>query len=68
LPGMSGFELLQQLREIRAMPTLPILMLTGSVEEEDVVRGFELGVNDYMTKPFHTTELAARLRRLMNRR
>jgi two-component system cell cycle response regulator len=68
LPGMSGFELLQHLRELRAMPTLPIMMLTGSVEEEDVVRGFDLGVNDYMTKPFHTTELAARLRRLMNRR
>jgi two-component system cell cycle response regulator len=68
LPGMNGFELLQQLRELRAMPALPILMLTGSVEEEDVVRGFDLGVNDYMTKPFHTNELAARLRRLMNRR
>jgi diguanylate cyclase (GGDEF)-like protein len=68
LPGVSGFELVKHIRASRALATLPILMLTGSDEEESVVKGFELGANDYVTKPFHTAELALRIRRLINRR
>ena len=68
LPKMDGFELLRRMREMRELKSMPIVMLTASGEEAQVVRGFELGVSDYVHKPFRAAELIARLRRLMNRR
>lgn len=65
IPGMDGFELLERLREMPSMAGVPIVMLTGLGGEEDVVRGLELGANDYMVKPFSPTELVARVRRLV---
>jgi len=65
VPGMDGFELLERLRAIERLDTVPIVMLTGLGGESDVIRGLELGANDYMLKPFSPTELLARVRRLV---
>lgn len=65
LPGQSGFEVCEQLRAAR--PRLPILMLTARDAEEDVLRGFRVGADDYVTKPFSIAELIARVEALLRR-
>jgi DNA-binding response OmpR family regulator len=65
VPGMDGFELLARLRNIPSLAGVPIIMLTGLGGEADIVRGLELGANDYILKPFSPTELLARVRRLV---
>ena len=65
LPGKSGLQLLQQMRrEGRVTPTL---ILTGRREKNDVVRGLDIGADDYLTKPFDLDELKARVRALLRR-
>ena len=64
LPGKDGFELC---REIRTKSPLPILMLTAKTDTVDVVVGLESGADDYVTKPFVTKELVARIRALLRR-
>jgi DNA-binding response OmpR family regulator len=65
LPDASGFDLIGELRQ--ANPKIPVLMLTGRTSKEDVVRGFEVGADDYITKPFDVRELTARLRAVTRR-
>ena len=65
LPDASGFDLIGELRN--ANPTIPVLMLTGRTSKEDVVHGFEVGADDYITKPFDVRELVARLRAVTRR-
>jgi DNA-binding response OmpR family regulator len=65
LPHVDGFELLTQIRENRAWRDVPVLILSAKALESDVVRAFELGANDYMTKPFRPPELLARINRLL---
>jgi two-component system response regulator RegX3 len=65
LPGMSGFEVCEELRALQ--PDLPILMLTARGSEEDVLRGFRVGADDYVTKPFSVSELVARVEALLRR-
>jgi two-component system response regulator RegX3 len=65
LPGMSGFDVCEKLRE--SQPSLPILMLTARGSEEDVLRGFRCGADDYVTKPFSIAELLARVEALLRR-
>jgi diguanylate cyclase (GGDEF)-like protein len=67
MPGMDGFELLKRLRESPRHGDTPILMLTSLGREEDIVRGLQLGANDYVTKPFSPVELLARVQRLLRR-
>jgi DNA-binding response OmpR family regulator len=62
--GMDGFELC---RRIRATSAVPVLMLTARDEEIDRVLGFELGADDYVTKPFSPRELAARVKAIIRR-
>ena len=64
LPGLDGFELC---RDIRTRSPVPILMLTAKVDTVDVVVGLESGADDYVTKPFVTKELLARIRALLRR-
>jgi DNA-binding response OmpR family regulator len=64
LPGKGGLEVC---RELRKESDVPIVMLTARVEEEDRVAGFELGADDYVTKPFSPRELAARIRAVLRR-
>jgi two-component system, OmpR family, response regulator RegX3 len=64
LPGMSGEEVC---RRIRAASDVPVIMLTARDGEEDLVRGLQLGADDYLTKPFSPRELSARVRALLRR-
>jgi DNA-binding response OmpR family regulator len=64
LPGTDGLELI---RQIRRTSTVPIMMLTARSSEAEKVLGFELGADDYVTKPFSTRELIARARALLRR-
>src|SRR5947208_4608250 len=66
LPGISGFEVVSQLRN--AKQYVPVLILTARSRPEDVLRGFEAGVDDYLPKPFELPILVARLRGLLRRK
>lgn len=68
VPVLDGYRLIERMRAMPSSAKMPILMLTGSAEEEDIVRGFAVGANDYVTKPFLPRELAARINRLVPRR
>lgn len=65
LPGKSGFDVLRDLRT--SGHRFPILILTARSQESDVVLGFDFGADDYVTKPFSTAELLARVRALLRR-
>ncbi len=65
LPHLGGMEICRQLRERR--PDLPILMVTSRVEQSDKILGFEVGADDYVTKPFHMPELIARVTAILRR-
>jgi DNA-binding response OmpR family regulator len=65
LPEIPGLELFHEMRKVR--PTVPVIMLTARSEEIDRVLGLELGADDYVTKPFSTRELAARVRCVLRR-
>ncbi len=64
LPGLSGIDLC---RQVRQSSSVPILMLTARSEESDRVLGLEMGADDYLTKPFGSRELLARIRALLRR-
>ena len=65
LPQIDGFEVLKRMRQRRC--TVPVLMLTVRDSPEDRVTGLDLGADDYLTKPFHLSELEARVRALIRR-
>lgn len=67
LPGMQGLELCKILRRRDRTASVPILILTAKGEEIDKLIGFELGADDYVTKPFSPRELVARLRAVLRR-
>src|SRR5689334_1742068 len=67
LPGMSGMELCRRLRREPATRRTPIIMLTARASESDRVAGFDLGADDYITKPFSVRELLARVRAVLRR-
>ncbi|MGW8250346.1 MAG: response regulator transcription factor [Anaerolineales bacterium] len=64
LPDIDGFEVL---RIIRETSTVPVIMLTAKGEEDDRIRGLELGADDYITKPFSPRELVSRVRAVLRR-
>ena len=64
MPDMDGFTVLKMVREVG--PT-PVIMLTAKGEEEDKIRGLELGADDYVTKPFSPRELTSRIRAVLRR-
>ena len=67
LPKVSGIEVCRRIRSGGANPNLPIIMLTARGEESDRIRGLDTGADDYVTKPFSTTELMARVRAVLRR-
>jgi two-component system phosphate regulon response regulator PhoB len=67
VPGNSGYEVCRQIRENGNMARVPIIFLTAKTSEEDRVRGLDLGADDYITKPFGTRELTARVRAVLRR-
>jgi two-component system cell cycle response regulator len=67
MPGMDGFELLVLLRKMSSFQRKPIVMLTSMGSERDIVRGFDLGADDYILKPFSPIEVLARIHRLLRK-
>lgn len=61
LPGLDGFEVLAKIRQTARPEELPVIMATSRDKSEDIVRGFELGANDYVTKPVHLEVLLKRI-------
>jgi DNA-binding response OmpR family regulator len=66
LPLADGFEVLTQIRSRKGWNKIPIIMLTSKTQELSVVRAFESGADDYVTKPFQLGELMVRINRLLN--
>lgn len=68
LPGMSGFEILQNLQDDQEFDStsIKVLMLSGKKRAEDVSRGFNLGVMEFVSKPFKMDEFLLRLNRVLN--
>jgi two-component system alkaline phosphatase synthesis response regulator PhoP len=67
LPGMNGLEICQHLKKNLKTQKLPIIMVTAKGEESDIVKGLELGAEDYITKPFSTAVLKARVEAVLRR-
>jgi two-component system phosphate regulon response regulator PhoB len=67
MPVVSGIELARRLRRDEYTRQVPIIMLTARGEEDDLVRGFDAGADDYLTKPFSPRELIARIRAVLRR-
>jgi len=64
MPGLDGFQVCQR---VRSETTIPVLLLTVKDEEKDVIKGLELGADDYMTKPFSMRELVLRVQAILRR-
>jgi two-component system phosphate regulon response regulator PhoB len=67
LPGLSGIELMRRIRKWPHTMQLPVIMLTARGEENERIRGLDLGADDYVVKPFSVPELMARIRTLLRR-
>ena len=67
MPGKDGIQVLEELRQMDRYRTTPVVVLTGSGQDETVTRAFEAGADDFTTKPLSLEELSARVRRLLDR-
>jgi len=67
VPQLNGWEVCRRLKQEADTSAIPVIMVTGRVEEGDKVLGFELGADDYVTKPFSPRELVARIRAVVRR-
>src|ERR671922_1388155 len=68
VPQLNGWEVCRRLKHDAETRNIPVIMVTGRVEEGDKVLGFEMGADDYVTKPFSPRELVARIRAVGRRR
>jgi CheY-like chemotaxis protein len=62
MPGMDGLEVCRKVRSVTRTPPIYIILLTARVAKDDVIRGFDAGADDYVTKPFNSDELRARVK------
>jgi len=67
MPGMDGYQVVEILKSHRTTRDIPIIMLTAKAGEEDKLKGMEMGINDYITKPFSLKEVVARIKMVMRR-
>lgn len=65
MPGMDGYEVLKRIRKDQETAHIPVLMVSVKDDKDDIVKGLELGANDYMTKPYQKTILLAKVRSLL---
>ena len=65
MPGMDGFEVLIRLKWNPATASIPVILLTAKVHHEDVLRGYKLGTDHYLKKPFDNTQLVTSVNRLL---
>jgi DNA-binding response OmpR family regulator len=68
MPKLDGFELTRRLRTDEATSRMPIILLTARAQDADVRRGFDVGADDYLRKPFSPQELRARVQAILGRR
>ena len=68
LPGMDGIEFTKRLRANSETKSIPIIMLTAKADEDNKIKGLNVGADDYLTKPFSPRELIARIKALLRRR
>jgi DNA-binding response OmpR family regulator len=68
MPKLDGYELTRRVRAEDALRSIPVILLTARSQESDVDRGFEVGADDYLRKPFNPDELVARVRVVLGRR
>jgi DNA-binding response OmpR family regulator len=68
MPEVDGFRIAERLREHRAPSRMGIIMVSARSSDSDVVEGFEAGADDYVKKPFRVSELAVRVRAVLDRR
>jgi DNA-binding response OmpR family regulator len=67
MPLLTGFEVLARLKQHEKLKTVPVLMVTAQSQEDEVIKGLELGADDYITKPFSPNELVARVKTVLLR-
>ena len=67
MPVMDGYEVLRRIREDENLKSIPVVMLTARAQERDVVKGIDMGADDYIAKPFHPAELLARVKRILSK-
>jgi DNA-binding response OmpR family regulator len=65
MPLMTGFEVLSALKQDEATKKIPVLLVTAQSKEIEILRGLEMGAEDYITKPFSPNELAARVKKAL---
>lgn len=68
MPRVDGYELTRRVRAEDSLRSVPVILLTARSQETDVSRGFEVGADDYLRKPFNPDELVARVRAVLGRR
>jgi DNA-binding response OmpR family regulator len=68
MPRLDGYELTRRVREEDSLRSVPVILLTARSQESDVSRGFDVGADDYLKKPFNPDELVARVRAVLGRR
>ena len=68
MPFLDGFRTLRQIRAAERFKTLPVILVTGSIDEAERIRGLEIGANDYLGKPVRIRELTARVRAQLRER
>jgi DNA-binding response OmpR family regulator len=68
MPRLDGYELTRRLRQHETTKSMPVILLTARAQEADVERGFEVGADDYIRKPFSPQELRARVQAILGRR
>jgi DNA-binding response OmpR family regulator len=68
MPKLDGYELTRRIRAEAALSSIPVILLTARSQESDIDRGFEVGADDYLKKPFNPDELVARVRAVLGRR
>ncbi|MFC1557051.1 response regulator transcription factor [candidate division KSB1 bacterium] len=65
MPVMDGYQVLKKIKENDNLKNIPVIMLTAKGQERDVVKGIEMGAEDYIVKPFRPAELTARVKKIL---
>jgi DNA-binding response OmpR family regulator len=68
MPKLTGYDVTRRIREDETTSQIPVILLTARVQDADVARGFEVGADDYLKKPFSPQELRARVQAILGRR
>jgi DNA-binding response OmpR family regulator len=67
MPNMNGYELTEQIRRMKSMQSVPVIMLSSKQKSEDRIRSFNAGADDYLQKPFNPEELIVRIQTIFRR-